>query len=163
MGQLETPTDIANELVSVVRTTEPAFRELADEVVGKRPAPDAWGIKEVVGHLIDSAANNHQRIVRAQFTEQLIFPKYYQNEWVICQNYLDADWQGLVDFWSAYNRHLANLIRTVPTSSLEVVCNIGPYEPVTLHFLLVDYVVHLKHHLRKIAEELKLEPSLFGG
>jgi hypothetical protein len=39
-----------------------AFSEAESE---ERPAPERWTKKEVVGHLIDSASNNHQRFVRA--------------------------------------------------------------------------------------------------
>ena len=159
----EMPSHIADELVATVHAAEPALRALTDAIVAIRPAPDRWTIKEVVGHLIDSAANNHQRFVRAQFTARLVFPDYEQNEWVNSQNYRDAGWQGLVDLWSVYNRHLAHVIRNIPTSALAVECKIGDYEPVSFQFLMEDYVVHLKHHLKKIAERLNMNPNKLGS
>lgn len=153
---------IADELQTTVQIAEPALRALVDTEVSTRPAPDRWTIKEVVGHLIDSAANNHQRFVRAQFVPELVFPKYEQNEWVRCQNYNEADWQALIDLWSSFNLHLAHVIRNAPQAALSIACTIGDYQPVTLQFLMEDYVVHLKHHLRKIAERLEMEPARFG-
>jgi hypothetical protein len=145
---------VANELAQVVSLTEPKLRALSSATVTARPAADRWTIQEVLGHLIDSAANNHQRFIRAQFVEPLIFPKYEQNEWVSSQQYNAADWSALVDLWAAYNRHLVHVIRCVNPAALPRICVIGPYEPVTLQFLIEDYVVHLKHHLRKIEERV---------
>lgn len=154
------PASVADELASLIRTAEPVLRSLTEETVSARPAPDRWTIKEVVGHLIDSAANNHQRFIRAQGTAELVFPKYEQNDWVRCQRYGEVDWATLLDLWSAYNRHLCHVIRCVDPKALEVRCLIGPYEPVTLQFLIEDYVVHLRHHLRKIAERPGVGRSL---
>jgi hypothetical protein len=163
MNSGKTCCHIADELRAVVHVAEPTLRTLADADVAFRPAPDRWTIKEVLGHLIDSAANNHQRFVRAQFVPHLNFPKYEQNEWVSSQNYNTADWQGLIQLWSAYNLHLAHVIRNVSQDALERQCTIGNYEPVTLEFLIEDYVVHLKGHLKKIAERLKMDSKKFAS
>lgn len=144
----------ADELDQVLENTLPFLRSLNEEAVSQRPAPDRWTIKEVLGHLVDSAANNHQRFIRAQFTAELVFPKYEQNEWVRSQHYNDIDWSALVGLWGAYNRHLAHVIRHVDPRALGIRCVIGPYEPVTLEFLIEDYVVHLNHHLVKIRERM---------
>jgi hypothetical protein len=148
------PTAIAEELARTVQQAVEQLRPLDADVVSHRPAPDRWTIKEVIGHLIDSAANNHQRFVRAQFVNELVFPKYDQNQWVRCQSYNDVEWDDLVDLWRRYNFHLAHVIRRVPADALSVRCVIGDYPPMTLEALIEDYVVHLKHHLTKIAERV---------
>lgn len=153
----------ADELEQIVTTAEPTLRSLPAATIADRPAADRWTIQEVLGHLIDSAANNHQRFVRAQFVEKLVFPKYEQNEWVSSQQYAAADWNQLVDLWAAYNRHLVHVIRCVKPAALPTICVIGPYEPVTLQFLIEDYVVHLKHHLQKMAERAGLPPERLGA
>jgi hypothetical protein len=145
-------TQIADELVSTVQESARRLRSLDAEAVSHRPAPDRWTIKEVLGHLIDSATNNHHRFVRAQFVKEFVFPKYQQNEWVRCQAYDDCQWEDLIDLWLSYNVHLAHVIRHIPADALSVRCLIGDYDPVTLEFLVEDYLVHLKHHLQKIAE-----------
>jgi hypothetical protein len=84
----------------------------------------------------------------------LVFPKYQQNDWVRVQKYDQVAWRQLIDLWEHYNIHLAHVIRNMPEVSLAVPCIIGDNEPVTLEFLMQDYVVHLKHHLNKIRERV---------
>ena len=146
------PEDVANELIAVIEAALPRLKSLTEPLVTHRPAPDRWTIKEVVGHLLDSAANNHQRFVRAQFVSELVFPKYEQNEWVQSQNYNAAAWPQLVELWRLYNLHLAHVIRNIAPDRLAVRCKIGDYEPMLLQALTEDYVAHLKHHLAKIEE-----------
>ena len=146
-------SSIASDLETAVESALVWLRALPEAVLTARPAAGGWTIKEVIGHLVDSAANNHQRFVRAPFvTGEFVFPKYEQNEWVLAQHYNEVPWPELLDLWQRYNRHLAHVIRHVPAESLGTSCRIGPYEPVTLQFLIEDYVVHLQHHLQKIRE-----------
>ena len=144
----------ADELEATVQKAVAQLRTLDANLVTHRPSRDRWTIKEVVGHLIDSAANNHQRFVRAQFVDPLVFPNYHQNEWVGCQGYDDVEWDRLLDLWLCYNLHLAHVIRHIPAAALKVCCVIGDSESVTLRFLIDDYVVHLKHHLAKVSERI---------
>ena len=88
--------------------------------------------------------------MRAQAGEALAFPGYEQDAWVRSQDYQDLAWVELVDLWALYNRHMAYLIRRIPTTALETPCRIGGGDSVTLGFLLEDYVVHLRHHLQQI-------------
>jgi len=142
---------IAQDLNDTITAAMDWLRPLTTAAGSQRPAPDRWTIKQVIGHLIDSASNNHQRFVRAQFAEEEFrFPKYEQNEWVRSQAYDQAEWGDLLDLWQSYNRHLAHVIRHVRPDSLEMRCIIGTYDPVTLGFLIEDYMVHLKHHLEMI-------------
>ena len=146
------PDKVAAELTEVVQAALPRMTALSEATVTHRPAPDRWTIKEVLGHLIDSAANNHQRFVRAQFVSELVFPKYEQNEWVRSQHYNEIEWPELVELWRRYNLHLAHVVQNIAPEALGVRCTIGDYEPMTLKALTEDYLVHLKHHLAKIEE-----------
>jgi len=112
--------------------------------------PGGWSRKQVLGHLIDSASNNHQRFVRAVLQTSLDFPAYDQNGNMRVQAPQEADWSLLVSLWAAYNRYLAHVIARLPAAKLETVCRIGTAQPVTLGFLASDYVTHLVHHLRQI-------------
>src|SRR5258706_9340245 len=90
----------------------------------RRPSGE-WSKKEILGHLIDSACNNHQRFVRAQLEAELVFPGYEQEGWARCQGYATADWALLVELWAAYNRHLAAAIARIPAEKLATPCRVG--------------------------------------
>lgn len=141
---------LADELGRLVDTTARHLQTLDPAHVTVRPAPEKWSIQELLGHLLDSAVNNHHRFVRAQAVDELVFPKYEQDEWVAAQHYAERDWPTLIELWRLYNHHLAHVIRNLPQDKLDVTCRIGPYDPVTLGFLVEDYLVHLKHHLNQI-------------
>jgi hypothetical protein len=143
-------TDVAGELLSVVEAASEALREIDDREASLRSAPGAWSKKEILGHLLDSAANNHHRFIRAQQVEELTFPAYEQEHWVTSQGYRERPWTELVDLWRLYNRHLAHVISMIPEERLAVMCVIGPDKPVSLGYLIEDYLVHLRHHLQEL-------------
>lgn len=152
-------SEIAQELASAVDLIAQQLKRIDSPVAQHKPAPDRWSIQEVVGHMIDSAANNHQRFVRALRVDQLTFPKYEQEQWVADQHYNLAPWSDLVDLWRFYNIHLAHLIHHIPENALNVECTIGSNKPVTLLFLIEDYLAHMQHHLKKIAERVTNQPE----
>src|SRR5688572_18742530 len=143
---------LADELIRVVDEAATELRTIGEVRATAKVRPEAWSIKEILGHLIDSAANNHQRFVRAQQTDRFIFPGYEQDAWVRSQGYQDRPWLELVEFWALYNHHLSYAMRRIPEATLAVPCQIETNEFVTLRFLVEDYVVHLRHHLRQIDE-----------
>ena len=137
------------------------LREIPDAESRKKDAPDHWAPIEILGHLIDSAANNHQRFVRAQFTDDLVFSGYEQNQWVSSQRYLDESWAAVIQFWSAYNLHLLHAASVIPEDVLtkprsphtldQIAFNlVDKNEAATLEYLIRDYVDHLRHHLQQI-------------
>ena len=141
----------AGELLRVIEGAGAALRAIPEASAGRKPTAVAWSIKEILGHLLDSAANNHQRFIRAQQTGTLVFPGYEQEVWVRSQDYQTRPWIELIDFWSLYNRHLAHLIARIPESALEARCEIESGKPVTLRYLIDDYLRHLRHHLDQIS------------
>jgi len=142
--------DLSERLLSLIEAAEPRLREINELESAKPILSGGWSRKQVIGHLIDSASNNHQRFVRAALQTSLEFPGYDQDGSVRVQALQEADWALLVVLWAAYNRYLAHVIGRLPASRLETVCRIGPGEAVTLSFLATDYVTHLVHHLRQI-------------
>jgi len=143
---------IADELIRVVDQAATELRTLDEMLAASKRRPDVWSVKEIVGHLVDSATNNHQRFVRAQQAAELSLPGYDQDVWVRSQDHQSRSWLELLEFWVLYNHHLSHTIRRIPDSALNVQCRIGTNEAVTLHFLVEDYVVHLRHHLKQIKE-----------
>jgi DinB family protein len=140
----------ALQLQRIIEETEKRLSAFSEAESQERPAPDKWSRKEALGHLIDSASNNHQRFVRAQLQGELVFPGYAQESWNRAQQYQSEPWDNLVRLWASYNRHLAHVIAAIPESSAGKKCAIGDHEPVTLEFLVTDYVRHLEHHLGQI-------------
>ena len=141
--------DAADELIRTVDSVSARLRSVDDAVVSRKPSPDKWSVKEIIGHLLDSAANNHQRFVRAQ-DGPYTGPGYAQEAWVQRQGYESSTWPELLEFWRLYNHHLAAVMRRVPPEKLDTECRIGHYEPVPLGFVMEDYVAHLKHHIAQI-------------
>ena len=100
----------ASNIESMIETWRDRLLGLDPNSIHTQPDPDRWSISEVVGHLVDSACNNHQRFVRAQYCSELIFPKYEQNEWVAAASYRRCEWESLVHLWYHYNRQIAVLV-----------------------------------------------------
>ena len=88
--------DIWNKLaLGIEKTVDDAcnrYQRLPAEIIAARPDPGEWSIKEIFGHLIDSASNNHQRFVRLQITDNLSFPDYSRDNgtWIAVQKYQEA-------------------------------------------------------------------------
>jgi hypothetical protein len=143
-------TGHADDLYSLVETGIRRLGAFDASEADYRRAPGKWSRKEVLGHLVDSALNNHQRFVRAQLAESLEFPGYAQDEWVRCQDYTSTDWRALVELWAVVNRHLARVVRRIPEAKLGVPCRIGGGAAMSLEELVVDYLRHVRHHLAQI-------------
>ena len=144
---------IALEIREIIDQTSDPLSRMISAQVSLKIKPDKWSKKEILGHLIDSAANNHQRFVRAAYGAAMAFPPYEQNEWVRIQRYQEADWQNLVNLWTAYNHHLCTILAGLPAEVLSAPCNIGKAEPAALEFVIKDYLRHLRHHLSQILEK----------
>ena len=155
------PPSYATELRRVLEEITPRLLRLSDAEAKRHPRPGKWSPAEIIGHLIDSASNNHQRFVRAQFQSDLVFPGYDQDAWVSFQAYGDAHWGELVTLWKSFNILIARIMENSPESvrnSPRVRHNLDQLawrpvpsdEPTTLGYFMNDYVDHLKHHLAQI-------------
>jgi len=140
----------AAELNKTIETVTPWLKQLSKEDASVQPAPGKWSKKEILGHLMDSACNNHQRFVRAALQGQLTFPGYDQEKLVVLQRYQDLDWEFLIELWTTYNKFLVHVLRNLPASAHQVTCHIAEFKPATLAWIAEDYVAHMKHHLNQI-------------
>jgi len=129
--------------------------KLPRDRVENRPSPSKWSAKEELGHLLDSAANNHQRIVRAQLENNLAMPGYDQTAWVSIHSYQHRDWHELIDVWQALNRQLLAAAESVPESAWSHTLTIAASAPLTLQFVFDDYLAHMAHHLEHIGIEVR--------
>ena len=153
--------DFRNTIVSATVR----LRDIPEAQSSQKNSPDDWSAKETIGHLIDSAANNHQRFVRAQFTDDLVFPGYEQDQWVSSQNYRNESWPEVIQLWNAYNLHLVHVASAIPEDVLtkprlhhtldQIAFNlVDKNDPATLEYLIRDYLDHLRHHLNQIFAEV---------
>ena len=140
---------VANDLLSALELVD-RLRQIGNAQAAVRPAPGKWSNKEILGHLVDSAANNHQRFVRLQLASRMDAPGYDGDEWVRVQRYQDRPWHEIIDLWEAYNTQLAALIRGVDAKALQNIWHTPDGKDLDLEFLMRDYVVHLRHHLDQI-------------
>jgi hypothetical protein len=97
---------LTEEVEFIVRKAGLRLRMISDPVSAQKPSSEKWSAKEILGHLIDSASNNHQRMVRVQVHGQLDFPDYDQLAWTRIQAYQEEAWPQLISFWQHYNLHL---------------------------------------------------------
>ena len=153
--------DHARRLAEAVGRAAPALLRLDDSATSSRPAPGKWSPREIIGHLIDSASNNHQRFVRMSARDDLVVEGYEQDHWVASQRYQASPWRELVALWLTYNRHLARVMTATPAADRarsRSVHNLDAraFRPVsrdravTLDYFMSDYVDHLEHHLAQV-------------
>ncbi len=142
--------ELASELRAEVDRAARYLRDLGEQAVTQDRGPGKWVKKQILGHLIDSAANNHQRFVRAQLADRYVGPEYDQEAWVAANRYRERPWPELVDLWVALNRHVAAVIEGVPAAALATPCVIGDDEPHPLEWVMRDYLRHLRHHLAQL-------------
>ena len=155
--------EFLNDFGETIDTASTRLLEISDELSAVPRVEGKWSRKQIIGHLIDSAANNHSRFVRAQFNDDLVFPGYEQEAWVDSQRYQEKDWNELVQLWRLYNRHILHIMKVTPEDirmklrskhNLHVIASdkLSPDEPVTLDWFMRDYVDHLKKHLGQILD-----------
>ena len=135
--------------------------KLTLELIYKKPAPNKWSPIEILGHLVDSACNNHRRFTIAQWQENMVFDGYQQNNWVQYQQYQQADWQHLLGFWRLYNLHICRIMENTPLEKLKnevkehnlhqiAMVTVPKDQSVTLEYFMKDYIFHIEHHMKQI-------------
>jgi len=151
----------SQSLLDAIERAVPALLAIPAARTGVAPAPGRWSPREIVGHLIDSASNNHRRFILAQQQDDLVFPGYAQDAWVAVQRYRDAPWEELVSLWRGFNLHLARVMEATPEAerkrlrqrhNLHLIAfkTFPQDQPATLEHLMQDYVDHLEHHMAQI-------------
>jgi len=153
---------VQNEIVWQVRMWAPRLAELDGEILTGRRNSQNRTVKQIVGHLIDSASNNLHRIIHLQYQQSpLQFPDYanlgINDTWIAVQNYLAEEWALLVQLWQSSNLHLAHVIGNVDGESLDNIWVSALGEKIRLFDMIVDYPRHLTLHLREISQLLDYE------
>jgi hypothetical protein len=143
------PRQLAADLRAHLTRAERQLSFISPAAAAQPLAPGKWSTQQTVGHLIDSCNNNLQRLVRLQIDPELTFPGYRQDDWVRLQRYDLLPWPEVLALFLALNRHFAH---TIQHADDRCFTHTWLYEgqPLTLGFILADYIAHLDHHLRKL-------------
>lgn len=149
-----TRNDIATELKQLVEEVPPRLDACPEDDLNRKPSPEKWSRKEILGHLVDSALHNWQRFAKAQFAPQPFgYESYDQDSLVIVNQYGQLPVKEIVSLWVALNRQIIHVLDHVPGDKLDyITIHAGSGGQNSLLWLMEDYLVHLKHHLQQIFE-----------
>lgn len=146
---------ITDGIKKVIEAEESFLRDLPVEVITLRRNKQSRTVKQILGHLIDSASNNHQRMVRLQYSKDLLFfPDYRQDNdlWIALQDYQNADWENLIQLWKFYNLHIIQVIKSVDLTKLDSYWCDFEGTKVTLKEMIEGYLDHLYLHINEIKD-----------
>jgi hypothetical protein len=152
------PESLAELIRTTITSELPHLRGLPADLAAIKPRENGWSPKQELGHLIDSAVNNHQRFVRATLHGDYSGPGYVQNAWVDLHDYQNMPFDNLVEIWYQFNNFLAHLVEQIPDSARKTPCTIGNGSPLPLDFVIQDYVVHMQHHLDHLLGRAEITP-----
>lgn len=141
-----------NRLQQILSAVPAKLAAISDDAASVKISAIKWSKKEIMGHLIDSASNNHQRFVRLQIEDHVKLPKYRQNEWVAVQHWQEKEWSAIIALWQLFNEHIAYIFGHVDETKLAHTVTLGETS-FTLQFLIDDYVDHMEHHLKQVFEQ----------
>jgi DinB superfamily len=142
---------VTTELITIITTFSNRIAEIPEAEFSAKSNPVKWSKKEVLGHLIDSAENNLRRFTCGQYE---VNPKirYDQNFWVMANDYLNAPSIDVITNWKSINLKICRVLNAMPKENYNKQCDTGKDAPnlLTIEWLAIDYVKHLKHHLNQI-------------
>ncbi len=147
-------SDVVDGICEIVETWEERLINLPITAIADKKNKQSRTIKQILGHLVDSASNNHQRMVRLQYNSFLEFPDYRQDNdlWIVVQDYQTTGWFNLVQLWRFYNLHIVQVIKAVDKTKLNNYWNDFEGNRVTLHDMIKGYLWHLNLHIDEIHE-----------
>lgn len=150
-------------LGSIIQSVVPTLNKISSSEFSLKKNPDKWSKIEILGHLIDSATNNHRRFKNFLHQEHLVFGGYNQDDEVVINDYQNRDPSDIIQLWSGMNRQVIQIIKAIPSDRLSQIYEQHNYhrigfktipesDPSTIQYLILDYIGHLEHHLSQIIE-----------
>ncbi len=154
------------ELIKLIEEWEPKLSQLPEELLATRRNSQNRTIKQIVGHMIDSASNNTHRIIHLQYqASPLIFPDYANlgnnDRWIAIQNYQDEDWYNLVQLWKYSNTHIVHVINNVSMDKLDNVWISALNDTISLNEMINDYLRHIRLHLSEVDDLINNKANIF--
>ena len=144
-------------MLELIAAWEPRLSALSEDVVSNRRNSQNRNIKQILGHMVDSATNNTHRIIHLQYQgNPLIFPDYAalgnNDRWIAIQNYQTENWSDLVQLWKYSNRHIIHVINNVNPDKLDNIWLSALDEEVSLRNMINGYLSHFELHMNEIEE-----------
>ena len=148
---------VTQGIVALIDKWEVKLSGLPVDVIEKRKNNQMRTIKQILGHLSDSASNNIHRIVHLQYQQSpLPFPNYAtegnNDRWIAIQNYEDENWENLIRYWKYSTLHLVHVIGNIKQEKLGNEWMASPDNKVSLREMVLDYLHHFELHLNEIDE-----------
>lgn len=152
--------EINQELLSLIKEWEPKLLQLPKDLITQKRNSQNRTIKQIVGHMADSASNNIHRIIHLQYqTSPLNFPDYANlgnnDRWIVIQNYQNENWEDLVQLWKYSNLHIIHVINNVNIAKLDNEWISALNKAVSLKAMIIDYLPHFRLHLNEIGDLIK--------
>jgi hypothetical protein len=144
------PGKLAQEFRAELNALHAALIALSPDLADTPWRTGGWTRKQIVGHLLDSAANNRQRFVRAAIHGSFTGPDYAQDAWVAAHGYAGQSWETLLRWWKVEHEILAAAVDNIPEARLSASCTVGENAPVSLRFLIEDYLRHQRWHFTQL-------------
>jgi hypothetical protein len=146
--------------LQLIEVWEPRLLAIPEETFSNRINSQNRSIKQILGHMVDSASNNTHRVIHLQYRENpMTFPNYATNgnndRWIAIQDYQHEDWHNLIQLWKYANRHFVHVVQNVDQTKLENQWISGEGELISLRENIEGYLPHLELHLREIEELIK--------
>lgn len=148
---------ICEELENLTGEWEPILSALPEGTISLRKNSQGRSIRQILGHMVDSATNNTHRVIHMHYQGSPVnYPDYANlgnnDRWIAIQNYQEEDWNRLIRLWVAVNQHFIHVIRQIEESKLEQQWTSALNETVNLREMVNDYPRHFKLHLNEISE-----------
>jgi hypothetical protein len=139
---------VISKLINIIDVAPKILEQISEEEMSEKPSKNKWSKKEILGHLIDSAIHNHQRIIRGQF-ENIPEINYDQNKWNEYNFYQQLDSKQIIMFWTIYNKHLIEIIKRIPKDNIQKQIKVNE-NLFAIELIIIDYLKHLEHHLKQV-------------
>jgi hypothetical protein len=148
---------VSQEIITLVNAWEPVLEALSPDTFSLRRNSQNRTIKQIVGHLVDSASNNTHRIVHLQYQDSpLVFPNYAtfgnNDRWIAIQDYQNEEWMSLIHLWKYSLLHVSHVIKNINPDKMSNEWISGPGKNISLEGMITDFPRHLRLHLSEINE-----------
>lgn len=154
---MELLENISSDTLKLIKELETILKSIDENIISIKTNEQNRTIKQIVGHLVDSASNNTHRIIHLQYQPTpLIFPDYanlgVNDKWIAIQDYNNYNWDDLIQLMKYTNIHITNVIKNIDSSKLQNKWISALKDQYTLEEMIIDYPLHFKIHLNQIKE-----------